>query len=427
LCFDFHSINSSKRYNMQKNNRLSINFFTRKHKVQSENRIVYCRITIDGERTDFSINREIKSNLWDNNRKRGKGYSNYVISLNKYLDQIYTGLHEAHRLLMAEGKVITPLAIKARFFGEDEGGKTLKQLIAYHNGTMHTSLRPGTRKNYRITERCINLFLKEEYGVEDIKLKKLNYRFISDFEQYLRKYRPSTRTKCTNNGAMKHMERLKKMSRLAVRMEWISKDPFENYKLHFVKAQREHLTKRELGLIEETSFTKQGVEKTKDVFLFSCYTGLSYIDVKALCPDNVIKGIDGNDWLFTKRTKTDERLKIPLLPQAREIIKKYEGSSERKIKNVLLPVFSNQKVNFYLKEISKACGIHKRVTFHTARHTFATTVTLSNGVPIETVSKLLGHTKLSTTQIYARVLEHKIGEDMQNLMEHMQTSRSAEG
>ena len=412
---------------MQKNNRLTINFFTRKHKVQSENRIVYCRITIDGERTDFSINREIKSNLWDNNRKRGKGYSNYVISLNKYLDQIYTGLHEAHRLLMAEGKVITPLAIKARFFGEDEGGKTLKQLIAYHNGTMHTSLRPGTRKNYRITERCINLFLKEEYGVEDIKLKKLNYRFISDFEQYLRKYRPSTRTKCTNNGAMKHMERLKKMSRLAVRMEWISKDPFENYKLHFVKAQREHLTKRELGLIEETSFTKQGVEKTKDVFLFSCYTGLSYIDVKALCPDNVIKGIDGNDWLFTKRTKTDERLKIPLLPQAREIIKKYEGSSERKIKNVLLPVFSNQKVNFYLKEISKACGIHKRVTFHTARHTFATTVTLSNGVPIETVSKLLGHTKLSTTQIYARVLEHKIGEDMQNLMEHMQTSRSAEG
>ncbi len=412
---------------MQKNNRLTINFFTRKHKVQSENRIVYCRITIDGERTDFSINREIKSNLWDNSRKRGKGFSSYVISLNKYLDHIYTGLHEAHRLLMVEEKVITPLAIKARFFGEDDGGKTLKQLIAYHNGTMHTSLRPGTRKNYHITERCINLFLKEEYGVEDIKLKKLNYRFISDFEQYLRKYRPSTRTKCTNNGAMKHMERLKKMSRLAVRMEWLSKDPFENYKLHFVKVQREHLTKRELGLIEETSFTKQGVEKTKDVFLFSCYTGLSYIDVKALSPDNVIKGIDGNDWLFTTRTKTDEILKIPLLPQAKDIIKKYEGSSERKINNILLPVFSNQKVNFYLKEISKACGIRKRVTFHTARHTFATTVTLSNGVPIETVSKLLGHTKLSTTQIYARVLEHKIGEDMQNLMEHMQTSRSAEG
>ncbi|THV57057.1 site-specific integrase [Flagellimonas alvinocaridis] len=404
---------------MQKNNRLTINFFTRKHRVQSDNLIIYCRITIDCERTDFSINREIKANLWDNNRKRGKGFSNYVVSLNKYLDQIYTGLHEAHRLMMAEEKVITPLGIKARFFGEDEGGKTLKQLIAYHNGTMHTSLRPGTRKNYFITERCIGLFLKEEYGIEDIKLKKLNFRFISDFEQYLRKYRPSTRTRCTNNGAMKHMERLKKMSRLAVRMEWLSKDPFENYKLHFVKAQREHLTKRELGLIEETSFAKQGVERTKDVFLFCCYTGLSYIDVKALSPDHVMKGIDGNDWLFTTRMKTDERLKIPLLPQAKEIIKKYEGSSERKIKNVLLPVFSNQKVNFYLKEISKACGIRKRVTFHTARHTFATTVTLSNGVPIETVSKMLGHTKLSTTQIYARVLEHKIGEDMQNLINTM--------
>ncbi|MBW8244033.1 site-specific integrase [Muricauda oceani] len=404
---------------MQKNNRLTINFFTRKHKVQSENRIVYCRITIDGERTDFSINREIKANLWDNNRKRGKGFSSYVISLNKYLDQIYTGLHEAHRLMMAEEKVITPLYIKARFFGEDEGGKTLKQLIAYHNGTMHTSLRPGTRKNYHITERCVGLFLKEEYGMEDIKLKKLNYRFISDFEQYLRKYRPSTRTKCTNNGAMKHMERLKKMSRLAVRLDWITKDPFENYKLRFEKTEREYLTKRELRLIEETTFTKEGVEKCKNVFLFSCYTGLSYIDLKALTPDHVLKGIDGNDWLFTKRIKTDEKLKIPLLPQAKDIIKKYEDSAERRITKVLLPVYSNQKVNYYLKEICKACGINKKVTFHTARHTFATTVTLSNGVPIETVSKMLGHTKLTTTQIYARVLEKKVGEDMRKLVETM--------
>lgn len=402
---------------MQKNNRLTINFFTRKHRIHSENLIVYCRITIDGERTDFSINREIKANLWDNNRKRGKGFSSYVISLNKYLDQIYTGLHEAHRLMMAEETVITPLSIKARFFGEDEGGKTLKQLIAYHNGTMHTSLRPGTRKNYHITERCVSLFLKEEYGVEDIKLKKLNYRFILDFEQYLRKYRPSTRTKCTNNGAMKHMERLKKMSRLAVRLDWITKDPFENYKLRFEKTEREYLTKRELRLIEETMFTKDGVEKCKDVFLFSCYTGLSYIDVKALTADHLLKGIDGNDWLFTKRIKTDEKLKIPLLPRAKEIIKKYDDSAERRITRALLPVYSNQKVNYYLKEICKACGIYKNVTFHTARHTFATTITLSNGVPIETVSKMLGHTKLSTTQIYARVLEHKIGEDMQNLID----------
>jgi len=322
--------------------------------------------------------------------------------------------------MMAEEKVITPLSIKARFFGEDEGGKTLKQLIAYHNGTMHTSLRPGTRKNYHITERCVGLFLKEEYGIEDIKLKKLNYRFISDFEQYLRKYRPSTRTKCTNNGAMKHMERLKKMSRLAVRLDWIVKDPFENYKLRFEKSEREYLTKRELRLIEETTFTKEGVEKCKDVFLFSCYTGLSYIDVKALTPDHLLKGIDGNEWLFTKRIKTDEKLKIPLLPQAKEIIKKYEDSAERRITKVLLPVYSNQKVNYYLKEICKACKIYKKVTFHTARHTFATTITLSNGVPIETVSKMLGHTKLSTTQIYARVLEHKIGEDMQNLIYHME-------
>ncbi|WP_258539088.1 Arm DNA-binding domain-containing protein [Flagellimonas abyssi] len=157
---------------MQKNNRLTINFFTRKHRVQSDKLIIYCRITIDCERTDFSINREIKANLWDNNRKRGKGFSNYVVSLNKYLDQIYTGLHEAHRLMMAEEKVITPLAIKARFFGEDEGGKTLKQLIAYHNGTMHTSLRPGTKKNYFITERCVGLFFKRGIWYRRYKTQK---------------------------------------------------------------------------------------------------------------------------------------------------------------------------------------------------------------------------------------------------------------
>lgn len=219
---------------------------------------------------------------------------------------------------------------------------------------------------------------------------------------------------------MKHMERLKKMSRLAVRLDWITKDPFENYKLRFEKTEREYLTKRELRLIEETTFTKDGVEKCKDVFLFSCYTGLSYIDVKALNPDHLLKGVDGNDWLFTKRIKTDEKLKIPLLPRAKEIIKKYEDSAERRITKVLLPVYSNQKVNYYLKEICKACGINKKVTFHTARHTFATTVTLSNGVPIETVSKMLGHTKLTTTQIYARVLEKKVGDDMRILVEKME-------
>ncbi len=275
-------------------------------------------------------------------------------------------------------------------------------------------------KNYYSTERCIKKFLEEEYRVEDIPLKKLNYRFIVDFEQYVREYKPATRSGCANNGAMKHMERLKKMSRLGVRLEWLDKDPFINFKLKFNKTERQFLTEREIKLIQETTFTEPSYEKIKDLFLFACYTGLSYIDVKELRSDHLVIGRDGGDWLFTKREKTEESLKIPLLPIAKKIIEKYKENVDIKARGRLLPIYSNHMINRTLKDIADACGIHKNLTFHVARHTFATAITLSNGVPIETVSKLLGHSKLSTTQIYARVLEKKIGEDMHNLMIRLQ-------
>jgi integrase len=173
------------------------------------------------------------------------------------------------------------------------------------------------------------------------------------------------------------------------------------------------LTLRELRLIEETEFKQDRLQQVKDCFVFSCYTGLSYVDVKGLTRDKITKGIDDRNWIYTKREKTDELVKIPILPQAWQILEKYRDYPTH---NGLLPICSNQKVNTYLKEIAGACGVQKNITFHVARHTFATTVMLSNGVPIETVSKLLGHTKLSTTQIYARVVESKISEDIGNLL-----------
>ncbi len=408
---------------MLENSRLSIVFVTRKLNLEVGNIRLYVRITIDGKRAEFSLNRELSVSLWDEKRKRGKGHSNYVISLNKYLDQVFTGLHEAHRQLLQEDIDISSKAVKARFLKEDERGKTLLDLIAYHNDTMSTVLRPGTMKNYYSSERCIKKFLKEELNIEDIPLKKLNYGFIVDYEQYVRKYKPSTRMNCTNNGAMKHMERLKKMSRLAVRLEWLEKDPFINYKLKFKKTERHFLTEREIKLIEDTVFKIPSFRKVKDIFIFACYTGLSYIDVHELRADHLVKGIDGNDWLYTKRTKTDEPLKIPLLPKAKEIIDKYRKDPSISGSERLLPMYTNHMINRTLKDIAVACGIQKNITFHVARHTFATAITLSNGVPIETVSKLLGHTKLSTTQIYAKVVEKKVGEDMQNLMTTMKLKK----
>ncbi len=405
---------------MLENSRLSVVFITRKLERETENLMLYARVTVDGKRAEFSLNRELKASLWDNRSKRGKGFSKYVISLNKYLDQVFTGLHEAHRQLLQEEVDITSAGIKARYLGQDERYKTLLELITYHNTSMLTVLRKGTMKNYYSTERCIKEFLKEEKNVEDVPLKKLNYGFIVDFELYIRKYKPATRMGCANNGTMKHMERLKKMSRLAVKLEWLEKDPFINFKLRFEKTERQFLTERELQLIEETTFKVPSTQHIQDLFIFACYTGLSFIDVQELKADHLVKGMDGNDWLYTKRTKTDEPLKIPLLPKAKEIIDKYKDDLDLFKKGRLLPMYSNPMINRTLKDIAKVCGIQKKITFHVARHTFATAITLSNGVPIETVSKLLGHTKLSTTQIYARVVEKKVGEDMQNLMAIME-------
>ena len=200
---------------------------------------------------------------------------------------------------------------------------------------------------------------------------------------------------------------------LALQLEWIEKDPFVRFKLKFTKHQRDYLSESELQIFENGALKTEHHRKTRDVFVFSCYTGLSYTDVKSLTDHNIVRGIDGDYWIFTQREKTEQPVKIPLLNKALDIIKKYDNNVLGNVK--LLPVFSNQKTNIYLKEITAIFEINKNITFHSARHTFATTVTLSNGVPIETVSKLLGHSKLSTTQVYARVIEEKVSMDMQSL------------
>ena len=401
---------------------LGVIFFTRKKRNDPKKLDIYVRITVNKQRSEFSIKRDIALCDWDILRCRAKETDPNLIVLNSYLDDVRAEVLNAHKQLHSERKVITAKAIKLRYFGEDEERTTLMKAVEYHNQNINGALKPGTLKNYFSTEKYLREFLKERLKTDDIYLVQLNYKFIVDFENYIRTYKPKKeRRTCSNNGVMKHLSRLMKIVNLSIRMEWLEKDPFKNYKLRFVKNERDYLTERELELLEETSFIPIGLKRVKDVFLFSCYTGLSYIDIKELNPNQILTGIDGNKWIHTKRTKTNELLRIPLLPKAREILGKYENEIEPTGKP--LPVYSNQKTNKILKEIAKACGIHKNITFHVARHTFATTVTLANGVPIETVSKLLGHTKLTTTQIYARVLQKKVGEDMQNLVNVLDVKR----
>lgn len=402
---------------MRTDSTLGVIFFTRRKRNNPMKLDIYVRITVNKQRSELSVKRDIAVCNWDIFRCRAKEHSENLILLNSYLDDVKAEILNAHKQLHSERKIITAKAIKLRYVGEDEERMSLMQLVEYHNANMHQSLKPGTAKNYYSTEKYLQSFLREQMKTDDVYLSQLNYKFIVNLEQYIRNYKPKKKRKtCSNNGAMKHLQRLMKMTNLALRMEWLDKDPFKNFKLRFEKNERHYLTERELDLIDGVCFVSESLEKVKDVFLFSCYTGLSYIDIKELHPNQLLIGIDGNQWIHTKRVKTNESVRIPLLPRASEIIQKYE--SDKEVTGKLLPIFSNQKTNQYLKDIAKACGIHKNITFHVARHTFATTVTLSNGVPIETVSKLLGHTKLSTTQIYARVLQKKVGEDMQHLIAH---------
>ncbi|GAB4510283.1 MAG: site-specific integrase [Allomuricauda sp.] len=406
---------------MRNSNTLKVLIFTRDISNNPEKLTIYARITVNGKRAEISLKRYVSVNEWDENKGRLHGLTHKARLLNSYLDEVYGEIMDTHKQLLREDKPITSQAIKARYLGQDEEQKTLMELIQYHYESQKGKLRPGTMKNYYGTEKYLKRFLDHTRRLQDIDLKRLNYKFIIDFENYLI-HGPDLQKgkKCTNNGAMKHLERLRKMVNLAVRLEWLDKDPFVNYKKHYKKSERSFLTQRELRLIEETTFSGRGYERVKDTFLFSCYTGLAYGDVKALDVDHMRFGIDGNLWIHTKREKTDEAVKVPLLPKAKQILDKYKDCNERLVHGKLLPVLSNQKTNSYLKEIAKACGIYKNISFHTARHTFATTVTLSNGVPIETVSKMLGHTKLTTTQIYARVLESKVGDDMRLLIRKME-------
>ena len=277
-------------------------------------------------------------------------------------------------------------------------------------------MAPGSIRNFGVTEAYVKKFLIKHRKTTDLYLKQINYEFLTDFQGYLSNLYPAGHPKAlSHNTVMKHIQRLRKIVTLAFHIEWVAKDPFVRWRMSFDKTNREFLSEMELQNLENKHFISDRLDRVRDLFVFSCYTGISYVDIMTLTGDHVVMNIDGSYWIETKRQKTNTVVKVPLLPQALEIIEKYKDHPVTAVSESLLPVITNEKLNAYLKEVANFVDIKKNLTFHMARHTFATTITLSNGVPSETVSKILGHTKISTTQIYARVLEHKISADMNNL------------
>lgn len=396
---------------MKTSHTFSILFWINKSRAINNKAEIFVRITVNGKRANIGIKRKINIDLWDNLNKKVKGKTKESQDINRYLDLVQARLLNIYQDLKYKGDLITPQLVKSLYNGENINSKTLLDLLEYHNRKIENTLAPGTIRNFGITENYINRFLKNNLKTSDVHLRQLNYKFISDLEMFLVNYYPKGHPKAmSHNTVMKHLQRLRKIINLAYQLEWIDRDPFLRWKPTFEHKQREFLSANELSNLETYKFLIDRLDRVRDLFVFSCYTGISYSDIMELTNNNLIVGPDDNIWIATKRLKTKTSVRVPLLVPAKKILDKNHPVTI--CSKTLLPKITNEKTNLYLKEIADAVGINKNLTFHMARHTFATTVTLSNGVPIETVSKMLGHTKLATTQIYARVLDKKLSEDM---------------
>ncbi len=377
---------------------------------------IFLRITVNSVSAELSTKRKCFKANWNTKAGRAEGKNDYAKSINSYLDTIQQKVFEAKRRLIELDIEITPSGIKNLMFGKNVNKQKfmLMNMFKHHNEQMKalvgSEYAKGTLERYETSYKHTLSFLQSAYKSSDIELAKLDYDFITEYEFWLKSVR-----RCDHNTTMKYLSNFKKIVNHCVRSGKLQRDPFLGFKMTKREVERTALTELQLKAIAQKKFTIERLSLVRDIFLFCCFTGLAYADVKKLKQSEIIEGIEGDKWIIAKRQKTDITSRIPLLPGALAIIKKYADNQECQIKRTVLPVLSNQKMNAYLKEIADICEIHTTLTFHIARHTFATTITLSNGVPIETVSKMLGHRNLKTTQNYAKILDRKISDDMKKL------------
>lgn len=387
---------------------------------------IYLRISVNGERAELSANRKIAPNKWDARLQRSVGRSESARALNDYLDNLEVRVKKNFNELLDKQMDISAAILRDMLTGKFVREHTLIEVFEANNKLVKqeegSKYSRSTIDQYTTTLNRLKAFLKKEYDCNDMLLTKLDITFIRRFEIYLK-----TKHRIHHNTIMKHLKQLKKVIHFAMEMGYLDRDPFMSHKTAYKNVTREFLTAEELHRIETHTFRIKRLEQVKDVFLFVCYTGLSYSDLKTLTRDNLSKGIDGKTWIVYERKKTGIQARIPLLPVAQALIDKYEKDPECSAENKILPVRSNQKLNSYLSEIAEICAINKHITMHLGRHTFATTVTLTNGVPIETVSKMLGHTSLKTTQVYSKVIDNKISKEMDELSQVLETNKKNNG
>jgi site-specific recombinase XerD len=396
------------------NQKYSVLFWLYQRRQKEGKCCIYIRITVDSQRVEVATPHYILPSQWDARRNRVKASAPDGVLINGALDHAANEIKKHFLNHVSRGEQISAPQLKELYLGKKEKTipKTLLDAFEYHRVKMESMIKVGkvaktTLAKYNYCQGKVEAFLKHRYKVKDKPLQDLSLKFVTEFEHFL-----LVHERMQTNSAHKYIVNLKRIMNVAVSLEWIPKNPFDNFRCSYTNPEREILTQAELDVMLYKQINMPRLAEVRDIFLFCCYTGFAYADVAKFEQNALTIGMDGEYWLSTIRQKTGTRESVPLLPIPLEIINRYKDHSFCEKYNKLLPVNSNQKYNAYLKEIAEICGIKKTLTSHMARHTFATTVTLSNGVPLETVSKMLGHTKLSTTQIYAKVLDTKVSQDM---------------
>jgi site-specific recombinase XerD len=390
-------------------------FYVKRTKALKDGTIpVYARIIINRQSSEFGLQRNVNPDGWDSTKGRAIPNSKQNKELNNYLETIKGNIFIKKRELEEQGKILSADMLKKAYQGQDESNLKLLEIFKDHNEKCklleNIDFAPGTVERYETCYKHVSNFLKEKYRKNEISINDVTPMFINDFEMYLK-----TTRKCANNTAIKYIKNFKKIIRIALANGWLKKDPFVNIKFHLDDVDMAYLDAKELDKLMKKQFNIERMEQVKDVYLFCCFTGLAFADVASLSNEDIVDN-EGSKWIKKRRQKTKNWCNVPLLEPAIRILEKYECNPRCISKGKLLPVLSNQKMNAYLQEIADILGIDKHLSTHTARHTFATTVTLGNQVSMEVVSKMLGHSSVNMTKKYARVVDDLIKKDMQKIV-----------
>ncbi len=403
---------------MKVNEMLSVLFYLNGAKRTRDGLVpLYVRITVDGDRKEFASGKRLLPEHWTVQERATKDCPDYL-SINSYITKTRAALEKCYNLLEATETKITAGMVKDKYMPKAPPQRTLMDAFELHNTEFSERVdkkngKKGTLVRYQRLERKVKTFLYQKYGVRDVELGEIKKSLAPNFYHYL------LMKDIGANTAMTYVKTLKQVINRAINEGWTNHNPCGNFKFSYVQPEREYLEKHEIEKIYNKVITVPRLEEVRDVFIFCCFTGYAYETTYNLTPENVFKGLDGKMWVSKDRAKTGTEETVPLMPIPLAILGKYKNHPYCVANNKLLPVNSNYRYNAYLKEIAHLCGISKKLTTHTARHTFATTVTLENDVPIETVGKMLGHKNLRTTQIYAQITKRKISNNMKELQDKL--------